>query len=584
MDVFLVGDVNGDHLVDKGDLDTIHDIYRSQAGDANYQTKTTDQSVSGTYRVALTANDRIGKTITGWDIDWGDGESDRPDVVHYTAAQVAALEGQVAHDYADPARSYAVTITATDKDGRVYTTTGAAQMVESAYFLGADAVSSQPVAGSVVGRTVAIQSNGKMVVAEPDSAGNFVLSRYNADGSLDTSFGVKGTAATELCCLGLGVVALQADDGIMVLGSRQSFVEASSGQIVLEHFDADGRLDTGFGADGLVATDFFVSDGKVVPADKVDVETATPVDTSPSLMSVESEWMPVGDTFGQTCLSLMLGESDAHHWIGEDGGYWNDAGNWEEGLPEAGDSLVFTTENSGPIVTHNDFDAGTIFRSITFADDSFTLDGNAVSLIDGITVNSGGGSAISLDGIVLIGPANISVAEGESLTVSSVLSGSGTLTKTGTGTLTLSGENDDYVGVTTITAGTLKLGNDDALGNVANGVHVNGANAVLDLDGYSPTVDAVVLSDGYITNNGDAATLTSSQYTVMNGEVSARPGWRHADQNRLRHGHSQRRQQLFGVDHGLRRHLDAGRFGRMGRSAGQRRIRRGEYQGRKDCA
>ena len=37
VDVYLVGDVNGDHEVDQGDLDTIRQIYGSAAGDAKYQ-------------------------------------------------------------------------------------------------------------------------------------------------------------------------------------------------------------------------------------------------------------------------------------------------------------------------------------------------------------------------------------------------------------------------------------------------------------------------------------------------------------------------------------------------------------------
>ena len=55
-----------------------------------------------------------------------------------------------------------------------------------------------------------------------------------------------------------------------------------------------------------------------------------------------------------------------------------------------------------------------------------------------------------------------------------MISGTGTLTKTGTGTLTLTGANT-YTGGTTISAGTLQLGNGGTTGSVAGNIVDNGA-------------------------------------------------------------------------------------------------------------
>ncbi len=65
-------------------------------------------------------------------------------------------------------------------------------------------------------------------------------------------------------------------------------------------------------------------------------------------------------------------------------------------------------------------------------------------------------------GVVLEGQPLVDVAEGAMLTFSGNMTGAGSLTKTGSGTLVLAGENG-YAGVTTIAAGMLLMGSDDAL-------------------------------------------------------------------------------------------------------------------------
>ena len=59
-------------------------------------------------------------------------------------------------------------------------------------------------------------------------------------------------------------------------------------------------------------------------------------------------------------------------------------------------------------------------------------------------------------------------------TYGGVISGTGTLTKSGAGTLTLTGANT-YTGGTTISAGTLQIGNGGTTGSVAGNIVDNGA-------------------------------------------------------------------------------------------------------------
>ena len=198
-------------------------------------------------------------------MDWGDGLPDNPDVEQYTAAQVASLGGQVTHEYADGVNSHELTITAIDTDGNSRVVTGGTAQAA----LGSPTAVAQidPLAGYVMGNTVARQASGKVVLAQPDANGNYILQRFNTDGSLDTSFGTDGTAATDVDCRGFGLAAVQADDEIVVSGCKP-VCDTNGGytwQVVLEHYNADGSLDASFGIGGTVTTGFFLFNGTMVP-------------------------------------------------------------------------------------------------------------------------------------------------------------------------------------------------------------------------------------------------------------------------------------------------------------------------------
>ncbi|MCE5279359.1 MAG: autotransporter-associated beta strand repeat-containing protein [Planctomycetaceae bacterium] len=99
-----------------------------------------------------------------------------------------------------------------------------------------------------------------------------------------------------------------------------------------------------------------------------------------------------------------------------------------------------------------------------------------------------------------------------------IATGTGTLTKDGAGTWTLSGANT-YTGLTTVSAGTLAYGSDNAI--YTGAVTINGAGAVLAMGGYSDTVGAVTLTAGDITGTG---TLTSTGNFTMNNAAAASVG------------------------------------------------------------
>jgi uncharacterized delta-60 repeat protein len=131
---------------------------------------------------------------------------------------------------------------------------------------------------------VVIQADGKIVVAgtrfEGDLlVGDFAVVRYNPDGTLDADFGSGGIVLTQLQGEAFAV-ALQ-DDGRIVLAGT-SALSGVSYDIALVRYEADGTLDTSFDGDGIaivdldsdagdVATDVALqSDGKFVVAGWVD--------------------------------------------------------------------------------------------------------------------------------------------------------------------------------------------------------------------------------------------------------------------------------------------------------------------------
>ncbi|MFC8240337.1 calcium-binding protein [Streptomyces chartreusis] len=114
------------------------------------------------------------------------------------------------------------------------------------------------------GQTVAVQSTGRIVVGG-QSADRFALVRYNVDGSRDTTFGTGGVATTDFGgTAGVNDLVVQPDDRIVAAGS------GSPGDFLLTRFNADGTLDTGFGTGGRATTGFGADDRANVLALQTD--------------------------------------------------------------------------------------------------------------------------------------------------------------------------------------------------------------------------------------------------------------------------------------------------------------------------
>ncbi|HEV3343498.1 MAG TPA: hypothetical protein VG125_24205, partial [Pirellulales bacterium] len=111
---------------------------------------------------------------------------------------------------------------------------------------------------------VVAEPNGQIVAAGTaittqlqGNPGEFMVARFNNDGSLDTSFGGKGYV---ISFLGRAYsVAVQADGKILVAGGNDFASPVFAGDqhgFLVARYNTDGSLDAGFGNGGVVETSF----------------------------------------------------------------------------------------------------------------------------------------------------------------------------------------------------------------------------------------------------------------------------------------------------------------------------------------
>ena len=208
----------------------------------------------------------------------------------------AALNGLTYSPDADYNGAETLNIQVTDQ-GDVYDQgTGGAQSDNFDINITVDPVNDAPVfdlASGIVSTSIntgddrvfstLVQPDGKILVAGNTFNGadtDFSISRYNPDGTLDSSFGSGGIVTT---AIGPGLdegitLAVQADGKIVLSGYTDNGADLDAAVV---RYNTDGSLDTGFGSGGIVTTDLgnneifyglaIQTDGKIVQVGRTEV-------------------------------------------------------------------------------------------------------------------------------------------------------------------------------------------------------------------------------------------------------------------------------------------------------------------------
>ena len=242
-------------------------------------------------------------------------------------------------------------------------------------------------AGSAEARSVVVQPDGKIVTGGWASSGSgnvFALSRYLANGRLDTGFGAGGRVTTDLAGCGAAYgysLALQTDGKLVLTGE-------GCGRVNVARYLADGSLDAGFGSTGQVSHDLgFDFDGKSI-AIQPDGKLLIAGDAQPS----------ASRDFGLVRL-LVNGSLDISFGVG---GYVTT----DSGSPEDRPHTVLVQPDGKIVVTGQSAGGFTAVRYLTHGalDTDFGTDGLAVTFTNpGSEYDNGGyGGALQADGKILI--------------------------------------------------------------------------------------------------------------------------------------------------------------------------------------
>ena len=114
-----------------------------------------------------------------------------------------------------------------------------------------------------IATAVALQRDGKIVVAgtafNPDPTGpsDFAVARYNANGSLDATFGVGGKVTTDFtnASAEAKAIAIQADGKIVVVGQAITDRDNQLADMAIARYNRNGALDLSFDGDGKATAD-----------------------------------------------------------------------------------------------------------------------------------------------------------------------------------------------------------------------------------------------------------------------------------------------------------------------------------------
>lgn len=167
---------------------------------------------------------------------------------------------------------------------------------------------------------MALQADGKIIAAGIHNSADLILGRYLANGKVDSTFGTSGFTIipTNVSSSSKADVVIQSDGKILVTGIYRT---GSNSDFVVIRLNADGTIDTGFGVAGLAITDLgnnldwpgemtLQADGKILVAGHTGM--GNPLTSNAALVRYNSDGS-LDNTFGtggKVIQDLSVGQED----------------------------------------------------------------------------------------------------------------------------------------------------------------------------------------------------------------------------------------------------------------------------------